>query len=161
MPYITLFEITHEAIPLWIPFFPVIFGLFAVIFFLGTRDNPAAIKWFFRGFILLFPCVLSVFAAYYFVDQRRYVQAYQQGNYAVVEGPVEHYSWIGKHECFTVRDVEFCHGTANIVGWEPLFRFAPSTWPVGLAHEGLLVRVAYSPGEYPKMLRLDVAHNVR
>src|SRR5262249_13723803 len=118
MSYVTVFVITHESIPLWIPIFFVIFGLFGAIFFLGTRDL-GCVKWLFRSFILLFVCVWVVFTAYQFRHRRHDIQAYESGRDTVVEGLVEHYSWKGKHECFSVRGVQFCHGTANIVGWEP------------------------------------------
>ena len=161
MSYVTVFEITREAIPLWIPFGFLIFGLFCVIFFLGTRHDFGCTKWFFRGFILLLSCVLVFFAAYYFVNQKHYVQAYRDGKYKAVEGPVEHYSRVGKHECFSLRGVEFCHGTANIAGWYPPLRVGPTTWPIGLMGEDLPVRVVYTDEQYPKILRLDVGRNSR
>jgi hypothetical protein len=162
MSYETVFEITHEAIPLWIPFMFVIWGLFGTIFYLGTRDSEFISKVFFRCFMLLFALLWVVFTSYYFLEQRHYVQAYQNGKYKVVEGPVEHYSWTGKHECFSVRGVEFCHGTANQVGWDPLFRLGPSTWPVSLTREGRPVRVAYSfDHKFPMILRLEIGSNSR
>jgi len=100
------------------------------------------------------------FTAYYFVNQRHLIQAYQNGKYKAVEGPVEHYSWKGKHECFSVRGVDFCHGTANTVGWDLPLRLGLSTWPVGLLHNGLPARVAYyDHDEFHTILRLDIGRN--
>lgn len=161
MSYVTVFEITHEAIPLWIPFSFLVFSLFATIFFLGTRDADFVTKLFFRGFILLLIGVCVFFAVLYFVGLKHDLQAYRNGKYKVVEGPVERYSWVAKHECFTVRGVEFCHGTANQVGWDPPLRLGPSSWPVSLTPEGRPVRVAYSGDQYPRIFRLDVGSNSR
>jgi len=145
---------------LWIPIFFVIFGLFAAIFFLDTRDL-GCMKWFFRGFILFLVFVGVVFTAYYFLRRRNAIQAYTNGKYKIVEGPVEHYSWKAKHECFSVRGVEFCHGTANPIGWDPPLRLGPSTWPLGFLRDGLPVRIAYSDDQYPKILRLDIGRSSR
>lgn len=154
MSYVTVFEITREAIPLWIPLSFLIFGLFATI---GLLDRNLV----FVSFALLLVFVCAVFAAYYFHGRRHDLQAYRNGKYKVVEGPVEHYSLKGKTECFSVRGVEFCHGTANQVGWDPPLRLGPSTWPVGLAGDGLPVRVAYfdeliEGSSLPRILRLEI-----
>jgi uncharacterized SAM-binding protein YcdF (DUF218 family) len=159
MSYVPVFEITHEALPLWIPIFFVLFNLFGAIFLLLAR-NSGFVRWFFMSFILLFACVWAATTSYYFRRRTHDIQTYQSRQYKAIEGPVEHYSWNGKHECFSVRGVEFCHGTANTVGWDPPLRLAPSTWPVGLLREGLTVRVAYSSDQsYPRVLRLDIARN--
>lgn len=159
MSHVTVFEITNESLPLWIPFFPVIFGLFAAILFLLTRGDSDFFSKLVRYFMLLFACLWVIVVLYHVRNRKHYVQAYQDGKYSLVEGPVEHYSWVGKHECFSVRGVEFCHGTANLVGWNPPFRLGPSTWPVGLTHEGLPVRVAYSEDDgFHTILRLDIGH---
>jgi hypothetical protein len=102
--------------------------------------------------MFLFACLWMVLLAYTLLNRRRYVQAYRNGKYGVVEGPVEHYSWKGKTECFSVRGVEFCRGTGN-----------PDqlAWPVGLTREGLPVRIAYSEAVHPKILRLDIGRNSR
>src|SRR5262252_8787806 len=155
MSYVTVFEITHEAIPLWVPLSFLIFGLFAAIFLLLTRDLGCITK-IIRYSVFLFACLWVVFVAYSFHYQKRIVQAYQNGKYKVVEGPVEHYSSTGKTECFSVRGVEFCHGIANPLGWNPPLRLGPATWPVGLTRDGLPVRIAYSDDEYPMILRLDI-----
>jgi len=154
--YVTVFEVTRESIPLWIPVLFLFFSLLGAIFYLGTRDSGFA-KWVFMPFVLLFACIWLAATSYYFLGRRHDLRAYQNGKYKLVEGPVEHYSWKGKTECFSVRGVEFCHGTANIVGWDPPLRFGPSTWPVGFIHDGLPVRVAYSGDPYLKILRLDIS----
>ena len=164
MPYVTLFEITQESLPLWIPFFPVIFGLFGAIFFLLTRGVSDSFSKLVRYFMLLFACLWVIVVVYHVRNRRHYVQAYQNGKYSLVEGPVEHYSWKGKTECFSLRGVEFCHGTANQVGWQPPLRLGPSSWPVGLIRQGLPVRVAYSddqPPQSPLILRLEIGSNSR
>lgn len=156
MPYVTVFEITHEAIPLWFPVSFVLFVVVGLIIFLDTRGLGPIVK-VERYVILFFVCLWGGPASYYFLNQRREVQTYRNGNYKVVEGRVEHYSWVGKHECFTVRGVEFCHGTANQVGWDPPFRLGPSSWPVGVIFERQPVRVAYhDQGDFHIMLRLEV-----
>lgn len=154
MSYVTVFEITHDSSLWWWPllFGTLIFGLFGTIFYLLMRD-----LWFItkaiRYLMLLFACLWVVLVAYKLLDRRRYVQQYQNGRYAVVEGPVEYYSWKGKTECFGVRSVEFCRGTGN-----------PDqlAWPIGLTREGLPVRIAYSEiDQFPKILRLDIGRNSR
>jgi len=163
MSYVTVFEITRESIPLWLPFSFLIFGLIGTIIVLDTR-NLGPITKFIRYVMLFFACLWLAFVAYYFFDRRHYVQAYQNGKYSLVEGPVEHYSWKGKTECFSLRDLEFCHGTANQFGWDPPFRLGSSTWPVGLIREGVPVRVAYldnQPPQSPHILRLEIGSNSR
>jgi hypothetical protein len=149
MSYVTVFEITHQSIPLWFPFSFVIFGLLGTILFLLTWRVGLVTKGP-RYVLLLLACLWVVSTAYYFLDRRHYVQAYRNGEYSVVEGAVEHYSWRGKTECFSVRGREFCRGTANQIDW-----------PVALTHEGVLVRVAYSSEKYPRILRLDIGLNAR
>lgn len=149
MSYVTVYEISHESFLLsWrFPFivFPIIFGLFAAIFLLQTRNLGCVTKLVRTG-VLLFACLWAVFTAYRFHDYGRYVQAYEHGTYNLIEGRVERYSWIGKTECFTVRGVEFCRGTGNagLLGW-----------PIGLTREGLPVRIAYSDDPFRKILRLE------
>lgn len=156
MSYVTVFEITHQALPLWIPLFVPIFGLIFTIILLGSR-GLGCIRFVYRSFALLFACLWLVFTVCSVLSQKKDIEAFQKGGYAVVEGPVEHYSWSGKTECFSVRGVEFCHGTANQVGWDPPFRLGPATWPVGVAFEGLPVRVAYSRHDgFSTILRLEV-----
>jgi hypothetical protein len=154
MSYVTVFEITHDSSLWWwpSPIGTLVFGLFATIFLLLMRD-----LWFItkvlRSFVFLFACLWVVLLAYKPLDRRRYVQAYENGKYTVVEGPVEHYSWKGKTECFSVRGVEFCRGTGN-----------PDqlAWPIGLTSERLPVRIAYSEmNQFPKILRLEIGRNSR
>jgi len=154
MSYVTVFEITHDSSLWWWPWATgtLIFGLFATIFYLLMRD-----LWFLRNilkfFIFLFACLWAAIVAYNLRDRRHYVQAYENGMYAVVEGAVEQYSWVGKTECFTVRGKEFCRGTGN-----------PDqlAWPIGLVTKGLPVRVAYSEmNKFPKILRLEIGRNSR
>ena len=153
MSYVTVFEITHETFPneWWLPFlfFAVIFGLIGTVILMGSR-GLGLITTFFRSFVLFFVSLWLVLFSYNFLGRRHDVQAYENGRFAVVEGPVEHYSWKGKTECFSVRGVEFCRGTANRLGW-----------PVGLAREGLPVRIAYRDDEYRKILRLEIGRNSR
>ena len=155
MPYFTVYEITHESFLLsWrFPFIAgsLIYGLFAAILLLLTRGLGCVTK-IVRFFLFLFACLWVVLMGYNLRYHARLVQAYEAGKYAVVEGPVEEYSWKGKTECFRVREVKFCRGTGSpgLLGW-----------PIGLTREGLPVRVAYSPGEYPKILRLEIARNSR
>ena len=153
MSYVTVFEITHETFPneWWLPFlfFAVIFSVIGTVILVLARDS-GPFKRVARSFVFLFACVMVVLFCYNFVDRRRVMQAYETGKYTVVEGRVEHYSWSGKTECFGVRGVEFCRGTANRLGW-----------PVGLTREGLPVRIAYSGDEYPRILRLEVGRNSR
>jgi len=154
MSYITVFEITHDHSLWWWPwvFGTLIFGVFATIFILLTRDLGCISKIVKAG-AFLFACLWLTFVGYKLHDRKHFVQAYKVGKYAVVEGPVEHYSWIGKTECFTVRGIEFCRGTGNP---EQL------AWPIGLTKEGLPVRVAFSSDhKFPKILRLEVGHNSR
>lgn len=160
MSYVTVFEVAHEAVPLWIPFTLVIFSLFAAIFILLTNDTPI-LRTVVKVCVFLFACLWAAFVAYTFHHRHLAVKAYQDGEYKVVEGTVHHYSWNGKHECFSVRAIEFCHGTANAIGWDPPLRFGPTTWPVGSMRDGSPVRVAYSQGEYPRILRLEIARNSR
>lgn len=163
MSYVTVFEITHEAIPLWFPFAFLFFSLWGTIIFSQTRNLGPVTK-VARGVVFLVACLWVVGAASYFLHRRYDVQAYRNGKYKVVEGPVEHYEWQGKHECFTVHGVKFCHGTANQVGRDPPLRLGPSTWPVSLIREGLPVRIAYSddkPPQSPQILRLEIGLNSR
>ncbi len=74
----TVFEVTHQSIPLWIPFSFVIFPLFGAIIHLAKRDSGSSAKGL-RYFMLLFACLWLVSTAYYFIDHRRYIQAYQNG----------------------------------------------------------------------------------
>jgi hypothetical protein len=73
MSYVTVFEITHESIPLWFPFSFLIFGLFGAVFFLPTRDLVFITK-VVRYFMLLFAGLWVVFAAYYFLARRHTIQ---------------------------------------------------------------------------------------
>ena len=59
MSYVTVFEITHEAIPLWVPLSFLIFGLFATIFLLLTRDLGCITK-IIRYSVFLFACLWVV-----------------------------------------------------------------------------------------------------
>ena len=155
MSYVTVYEITHESFLLSWRFpliaFSLIGSVFATIFFLLTRGLGLVTK-VFRSLVLLFACLWLALVSYIVRDHNRYVQAYQKGRYALVEGTVEQYSWRGKTECFSVRRVKFCRGTAGpgLLGW-----------PIGLTREGLPVRIAYSDGEYPKILRLQVGRDLR
>jgi hypothetical protein len=165
MSYVTVFEITHKAIPLFVPVSLLLFVISATIIVLDTRHRGFPARY---PLILFLACLFVVPPAYSFFDLRHSVQKYRDGKYKVVEGPVEHYVWQGRHECFTVRGIELCHGTGNIFGWDPPFRLGPSTWPVGLTREGLPVRVAYSddplPFEekaFPFIFRLDVGSKSR
>lgn len=161
MSYVTVFEITHEAISLFIPLSFVVFGLLGPNFILLTRELPF-IRTVVRLSVFLFACLWVVFVAYTFRSRSRLARAYQSGKYKVVEGPVEHYSWTGKTECFSVRGVEFCHGTANQVGWDPPLRLGPATWPVGITRESLPVRVAYCDEDnFHILLRLEMGRSSR
>jgi hypothetical protein len=162
MSYVTVFEITREAIPLWFPVSFVFFGVWGTVMLSQSRNLGPSIK-FARGVVLFFACLWVAAASLYFLNRRHDVEAYRNGSYKIAEGPVEHYQWQGKHECFTVRSIDFCHGTANPFGWVPPFRLGPASWPVGLTREGLAVRVAYSDdpvplekSAFPLVLRLDV-----
>jgi hypothetical protein len=167
MSYVTVFEITREAIPFWFPVSFAFLGLWGTVILSQTRNLGPTTK-VGRGVVLFFACLWVAVASLYFFDRRHDIQGYRNGKYKVVERPVEHYEWQGKHECFTVRGVDFCHGTANQFGWVPPFRLGPSSWPIGLTREGLPVRVAYSddpiPLEknvFPLVLRLDIVSNSR
>lgn len=153
MPYVIAFEITHDASLWWWPwvFGTLIFGLFATIFMLLTRD----LGFVSRGvklIVILFACLWMALVVYKLKDRGHYIEAYRSGKYAVVEGTVEHYSWKGKTECFDLRGVEFCRGTGNP---EQL------GWPIGLTREGLPVRVAYANEEHRKILRLEIGRSSR
>ena len=168
MSYVTVFEITHKAIPLIVPLSLLLFGLFATMIVLDTRHWGFLAKYVRYPLILFFTCLLVVPSAYSLFDLRHSIQKYRAGKYKVVEGPVEHYSWRGGGEFFTVRGVEFEHATTNPVGWVPPFRLGPSSWAVGILQDGLPVRVAYSddpvPFEekvFPFILRLDVGSKSR
>ena len=154
MSYVTVFEVTHDSSLWWWPllFLTLVFGLLATIFLLDSRGWGFITK-VERSLLFLFACLWVVLVAYKLLDRRRYVQAYENGKYAVVEGPVEHYSWKGKTECFSVRGVEFCRGTGN-----------PDqlAWPIGYTSERLPVRIAYSEMDhFPKILRLEVGSKSR
>ena len=159
MSYITVFEITKEAIPLWFPVSFVFFGVWGTVVLSQTRNLGPTTK-FWRGAVFFFACLWGGAAAYFFLGRRHDLQLYRNGSYKVVEGPVEHYSWKGKTECFRVRGVEFCHGTANQVGWAPPFGLGPASWPVSLTPEGRPVRVSYDDDhEFHVLLRLEVGGN--
>lgn len=156
MSYVTVFEITRQPFPWWIPVLSLIFVLIGTILFLLTR-NLGSITKAVRLLMLLFFCLWAVVIVYTFHERSHYVQVYQDGKYAVVEGPVEDYSWRGKSECFSVRGVKFCRGTGNAVDW-----------PIGLTHNGIPVRVAYLQDKiplealsFPKILRLEIGHTSR
>jgi hypothetical protein len=149
MTYVTVFEITHDSSLWWWPLvlLPLIYGLIGTVILLLTRDLGFITK-VVRSLVFLFASLVVVLLGYNFLNRRHYVQAYENGSYAVVEGPVEHCSWTGKTECFSVRAVEFCRGTGNP---EKL------GWPIGLIQKGLPVRIAYSEiDRFPKILRLDI-----
>ena len=153
MAYVTVFEITHETFPneWWLPFlfFAVIFGVIGTVILLLGRDS-VFFRIIARSFVFLFAGVSTILFFYNFRSYSRDVQAYQTGKYKTVEGLVERYSWIGKHECFSVRGAEFCRGTANRLGW-----------PVGLTREGLPVRIAYLDDGYLRIVRLEVGHKAQ
>jgi hypothetical protein len=105
-----------------------------------------------RFVVFLFACLWLALVVYNLLGRRHYVQAYRNGTYRVVEGPVEHYSWKGKTECFSIHAAVFCRGTGN-----------PDqlAWPIGLTREGVPVRVAYIGDKNPRILRLEVGRNSR
>lgn len=161
MSYITVFEITHRSVPLWFPVAFVLFGLFGTISFLLTR-NSSRDKRLFMSLILFFYCVWFAAAAYYLLNRKHEIEAYRNGKYKVVEGSVDHYSWTGKTECFTVHSIVFCHGTADLAGWDPPWRLGTATWPIGLAREGSRVRVTYVDRvDSHSILRLEIGRNSR
>jgi len=167
MSYVTVFEITRQAIPFWFPVSFVFFGVWGTVILSQARSLGPITK-FVKGVVLFVPCLWVALASLYFLDRRHDIQAYRNGKYKVVEGPVERYERQVKHECFTVRGVDFCHSTIDQFGWDPPFRLGPSSWPVGVTREGLPVRVAYSddprPFETnasPLLLRLDIVSNSR
>jgi hypothetical protein len=153
MPYVTVFEITHDASLWWWPwlFGTLIFGLFATILLLLTRGLGCITK-LIRFVVFLFACLWVALVAYKLHDRSARVQAYRNGTYRVVEGPVEDYSWKGKTECFRIHAAVFCRRTGN-----------PDqlAWPTGLTREGVPVRVAYSGDKNPQILRLEVGRNSR
>lgn len=168
MSYVTVFEITHKAIPLIVPLSLLLFIIFVTLIVLDTRHWGFLAKFVRYPLILFFTCLFVVPSAYSLFDLRHSIQRYRDGKYKVVEGPVEHYSWRGKTECFTVNGVQFCHGTANQVGWKPPLGLGPSSWAVGILQDGLLVRVAYSDDPvafeekaFPFIFRLDVGSKSR
>lgn len=110
MSYVTVFEITHDSSLSWWPFLvlPLANGLIGTVILLLTRNLGSTTK-LVRSFVFLYACLLVVLLAYNFRNRSRYVQAYRSGKYAVVEGPVERYSW----NVFSVHDLEFCRGTGN------------------------------------------------
>ena len=114
MSYVTVFEITREAIPLWFPISFVFFVLWGTVILSQTRKLGPITK-IAGGVVLFFACLWVALASWYFLDRRHTLQAYRNGKYKVVEGPVEDYSSTGKTECFSVRGVEFCHGIANVM----------------------------------------------
>lgn len=154
MSYVTVFEITHQAFPWFLIVFNLVVVLLGTVLFLLTR-NLGPITMVFRFLMLLFFCLCAVLDAYNVHERRHYLQAYENGKYAVVEGPVEDYSWRGRSECFSVRSVRFCRGTGNELDW-----------PIGVTHDGVPVRVAYlheriplEASSFPKILRLELGHN--
>lgn len=149
-----MFEITHDSSLWWWPwvFVPLAQGLIATVILLLTRNMGPTTK-IVRLLVFLYACLLMVLVGYNLRIRRHYVEAYRNGEYKVVEGRVEHYSWKGKTECFSVRAVVFCRGTGN-----------PDqlAWPIGLTQEGSAVRIAYSDiDSFPKILRLEIGHNSR
>ena len=162
MSYVTVFEITRDESLWWWPllFGTLIFALIATIILLLTQ-GLSFITMIVRFVVFLFACLWIILASYPIRYRSRMVQAYRNGNYAVIEGRVEHYSWKGKTECFSVHGVRFCRGTGN-----PVLR-----WPIGFLREDLPVRIAYfddkTGGEiseaslFPRILRLDVGGNSR
>lgn len=154
MSYVTVFEITHDSSLWWWPwvFGTLVFALIGAVNLLLTRNLGFTTK-IVKVFAFLFACLWAAVVAYKLLDRSHYVQAYRNGEFAVVEGPVEHYSWKGKTECFRIRGLEFCRGTGNP---------DPLAWPIGLTREGLPVRVAYSEmHNFPKVLRLEIGRNPR
>lgn len=150
MSYVTVYEITHEPFPWWIAVHFLVLSLIGAVILLDTRRLGFVTKGV-RYFMLLFACAVVILYSLHFLNHRRYVQAYQNGKYAVAEGPVDQYSWRGKSECFSVRGVRFCRGTAD---W-------PGLWPDGLLREGLPVRIVYADNQFPVILRLDIGRSSR
>lgn len=154
MSYVTVFEITHQTFPWSLLVFNLVVGLLGTVLFLLTR-NLGPITVAFRFLMFLFFSLVAVLDAYNFHERRHYVQAYENGKYAVVEGRVEDYSWRGRSECFRVSGVRFCRGTGNEVDW-----------PIGVTLDGVPVRVAYlhekiplESSSFPKILRLEIGRN--
>jgi hypothetical protein len=147
MSYVTVFEISQQLIPLWLLLYVLILGLIGTVIFLMTRDL-GPVTTVARYLMFLFACLLVTLNAYFLLDRRQSIRAYQSGKYVMVEGPIEHYSWRGKTECFRVRGVDFCHGTTPV-----LEGFHQSGWHGGLIGESMPVRVAYYSGV---ILRLDI-----
>jgi hypothetical protein len=114
MSYITVYEITRDSVQLW---FPVVF-IFIALGCIGVwwefRNTGGLLKAA-RRFLLLPVCLWLLVFYVYSLGQRPYLQAYKSGNYLSVEGPVEHSSWTGKRECFTVHGAELCHSCVDVV----------------------------------------------
>ena len=120
--------------------------MIGAVVFLNTRRPGSTLLP--RIGVVLLACFGIVFAGLNLYGRTRLLNGYRNGKYAVVEGRIEHHSFTGKTECFDVRPVKFCRGTAQ------------SAWPGAIVHDGQRVRIAYSdepkPDPYPVILRIEI-----
>ncbi|HTV49017.1 MAG TPA: hypothetical protein VMG59_11300 [Phycisphaerae bacterium] len=154
MPYVTFFEITQKPYQWWFPAFGLIFVLIGTILvWNGRRKKTETTKKLVGYFILLFAS-LWVFCAFVltFFEYRQCINAYRNGNYAVVEGRVENFHPMPyeghSDETFTVGNESFSYSDYDI---QPGFNQAASHG--GPIRDGLQVRIAYYDGQ---ILRLEI-----
>jgi len=152
MQYMTVYELTREPFPWWIPAWLVTLAVIGAVILLLTRDLGPITK-IVRIGVALFACFCMVLAYLNLRGRRQLVDAYREGRYAVIEGRVEQHSFSGKTECFHVRAMGFCRGTVQ------------SAWPGAIVHDGEPVRIVYSRAPkadaYPVILRIEAGRDAR
>jgi len=166
MPYVTVFEITHEPFQWWFPASGLMFVAGGIVLILTGRKRPSqervkigvtfhSRKRVRRGgyFMLSFASlwVLGAFGSMY-SQYRRCVEKYRHGEYSVVEGDVEDFDPMPyeghQDECFTVQGKRFCYSDYSIQAG-----FNQSASHGGPIRQGLPVRIAFS-GD--KILRVEI-----
>lgn len=154
MPYVTVFEITQKPFQWWFPAFGLIFVVVGIVFVLigrkWTSQKPVKMLGYFT---LVFASLWVVVAfSFTFLEYRTCVEAYRNGNYAVVEGDVEDFRPMPfqghQDECFSVHGERFCYSDYGI---QPGFNWSASHG--GPIRQGLPVRIAHYDGQ---ILRLEV-----
>jgi hypothetical protein len=154
MPYVTVFEITQKHYQWWFSAAGLGFIVLGIVFILVGRkwasQRRAKISGYFMVAFASFWTVLAFTST--FGEYRRCINAYQTGDYAVVEGKVENFHPMPyeghQNECFTVQDKRFCYSDYVVQAG-----FNQSTSHGGPIREGLPVRVAYYDDQ---ILRLEV-----
>ncbi len=170
MPYVTVFQITQKSFDWSWPAFGLIFvviGIFLIKFgpkleayrnrsIFGSRflNSPKFLGWFFVIFASFW--ILIAFGGTYSA-YRKYVHAFENGQYSTVEGIVEDFRPMPydghQNECFRVNREKFCYSDYSV---SPAFNQSASHG--GPIREGLPVRIAYIQDEdfSCEILRLEI-----